>query len=160
MDEIVLKRFGPADRDWLVAQHRDHYAAEEGFDDTFGELVGRIVDDFLADHDPVVEVGWIAWRGDQRLGSVFCVRLDEETAKLRLFLLTPEARGTGLGRRMLAHNMDFARAAGYRRMQLWTHESHRAAGALYARAGWELTDSKPVHSFGMPNVEQTWRITL
>jgi hypothetical protein len=45
-------------------------------------------------------------------------------------------------------------------MQLWTHESHRAAGALYARAGWDLVESAPVTSFGKPNVEQTWRITL
>ena len=94
------------------------------------------------------------------MGSVFCVRLDAETAKLRLFLLTPQARGTGLGRRMLMHNMAFARDAGYTQMQLWTHESHRAAGALYAKTGWALIDSKSVHSFGKPNVEQTWCITL
>lgn len=160
MGEITLHRFGPEDRDWLVAQHRDHYAAEEGFDETFGVLVAQIADDFLKSHDPACEAGWIAWRDGVRLGSVFCVRLDEEAAKLRLFLLTAEARGTGLGRRMLLHNMDFARKAGYRRMQLWTHESHRAAGALYAKTGWTLGVSKPVLSFGKPNVEQTWSITL
>lgn len=160
MGEITLHRFGPEDRDWLVAQHRDHYAAEEGFDETFGVLVAQIADDFLKSHDPACEAGWIAWRDGMRLGSVFCVRLDEEAAKLRLFLLTAEARGTGLGRRMLLHNMDFARKAGYRRMQLWTHQSHRAAGALYAKTGWTLGESKPVLSFGKPNVEQTWCITL
>lgn len=160
MDEILIKRFKATDRDWVVAQHRDHYAAEEGFDAQFGVLVGQIADDFLADHDPSSEAGWIAWRGAERLGSIFCVRLDAQTAKLRLFLLVSAARGTGLGRRMLAHNMDFARTAGYRDMQLWTHESHQAAGALYAKTGWTLTDSKSVHSFGKPNIEQAWRIRL
>lgn len=160
MQSVDLRRFEAADRDWLVAAHRDHYAQEEGFDETFGALVAEIVDAFLTDHDPSRERGWVAWEGDQRLGCIFCVKLDEETAKLRLFLLTPEARGKGLGRRLLDTCMGFARDAGYRQMKLWTHESHRAAGRLYARNGWSLVSSEPVVSFGQPLVEQHWEITL
>ena len=160
MDSVEIRRFEPADRDWLLEAHRTHYAREEGFDETFGVLVGRILDDFLKDHDPACERGWIAWREGRRLGSIFCVRLSDQTAKLRLFLLMPEARGLGLGRRMLDTCMNFARDAGYVGMQLWTHESHRAAGALYARNGWTLTDSKPVVSFGKTNVEQSWQIAF
>lgn len=160
MDQIEIRLFTAADRDWLLAQHRDHYARAEGFDASFGTLVAQILDDFLSQHDPACERGWIAWRGEERLGSIFCVRLDETRAKLRLFLLVPEARGQGLGHRLLQTCMGFARARGYEAMQLWTHESHRAAGALYARTGWHLTDSRPVHSFGQQNVEQTWEILL
>ena len=160
MDEIEIRPFVAADRDWLVAQHRDHYAQAEGFDASFGVLVAQIVDDFLADHDPERERGWIAWQGGERLGCIFCVALDAQTAKLRLFLLVEAARGKGLGRRMLDTCMGFARARGYARMQLWTHESHRAAGTLYARTGWELVSSRPVVSFGQPLVEQHWRIAL
>ncbi|MFT6675917.1 MAG: GNAT superfamily N-acetyltransferase [Sulfitobacter sp.] len=158
MDDIEIRRFTAQDRDWLLDQHRVHYAREEGFDDSFGTLVAQILDDFLASHDPKRESGWIAWRGAARLGSVFCVGLTPSTAKLRLFLLVPEARGSGLGRRLLDTCMDFARDCGYRDMHLWTHESHRAAGALYAKTGWTLTQTKPVESFGKPNVEQTWWI--
>ncbi|MGJ8618177.1 MAG: GNAT family N-acetyltransferase [Sulfitobacter sp.] len=160
MDLIEIRRFETSDRDWLVEQHEVHYAQAEGFDATFGVLVAQILDEFLADHDDRLEAGWIAWQDGQRLGSIFCVRLDDATAKLRLFLLTPEARGQGLGKRMLATCMGFARDCGYARMQLWTHESHRAAGALYAKTGWSLMAEKPVVSFGKENVEQTWTITL
>lgn len=160
MGDVEIRRFAASDRDWLVEQHEVHYARDEGFDATFGVLVAQIVDAFLAGHDDACESGWIAWQDGKRLGSIFCVRLDETTAKLRLFLLTPEARGKGLGKRMLATCMGFARDAGYRGMQLWTHESHKAAGALYARAGWTLGAVKPVVSFGKPNIEQTWTITL
>ncbi|AAV95047.1 GNAT family N-acetyltransferase [Ruegeria pomeroyi] len=160
MDTPVLRLFRPDDAPWLVEQHGVHYARAEGFDDSFGPLVARILDDFIADHDPDRERGWIAEADGQRLGSIFCVRLDETTAKLRLFLLVPEARGRGLGRRLLDTCMGFARDKGYTQMQLWTHESHRAACALYAATGWQLTDSKPVHSFGVDLVEQSWKITL
>lgn len=156
MDTVSLRQFRPEDTDWLVEQHGVQYARDEGFDDTFGPLVRDILEAFNADHDPACERGWIAERAGQRLGSIFCVRLDEETAKLRLFLLVPEARGQGAGRMLLERCMGFARDAGYVGMQLWTHESHRAACALYARTGWTLTASEPVHSFGQDLVEQTW----
>jgi GNAT superfamily N-acetyltransferase len=160
MDGIEITGFTPADRDWVVTAHADHYAQSDGFDDSFGVLVAQIVDDFLADHDPEREAGWIVREGDRRLGCIFCVRLEDQIAKLRLFLLIDGARGKGMGKRLLATCMGFARSQGYREMQLWTHESHEAAGALYARTGWTLVRSKPVVSFGQPLVEQHWHIVL
>lgn len=156
MEYATLREFRATDTDWLIAQHGTQYAADEGFDDTFGPLVASILAGFNASHDPACERGWIAQQGDKRLGSIFCVRMDDSTAKLRLFLLTPEARGKGLGKKLLATCMGFAREKGYSGMQLWTHESHKAACALYAKAGWTLTESQPVHAFGCDLVEQTW----
>jgi len=160
MSEVNLRRFQADDAAWLVEQHGGLYARDEGFDDSFGSLVASILEGFLASHDPVRERGWIAERGTQRLGSIFCVSSQGSTAKLRLFLLTPQARGHGLGKRLLRTCMDFAKQAGYRDMELWTHESHKAACALYARFGWQLVDSKPVHAFGVDLVEQSWTVDL
>ncbi|WP_146344033.1 GNAT family N-acetyltransferase [Falsiphaeobacter marinintestinus] len=160
MSDVTLRRFEATDAPWLVAQHKALYARDEGFDDSFGDLVAQILDDFTADHDPDREHGWIAVENGQRLGSIFCVSLDETTAKLRLFLLVPEARGKGLGKRLLETCKGFAREAGYTKMVLWTHESHRAACALYAATGWTLIDSKPAHSFGVDVIEQHWEIAL
>jgi GNAT superfamily N-acetyltransferase len=160
MTETVLRPFVKEDADWLVAQHRFLYARDEGFDDSFGDLVSDIVSEFLTDHDPKRERGWIAETEGAPLGSIFCVRLTDTTAKLRLFLVLPEARGTGLGKRLLARCIEFARAAGYSDIELWTHESHRAACALYASSGWTLTDSRTTRSFGQDVVEQSWRIDL
>lgn len=156
MGNVNIREFTAEDRDWLVDQHGLLYAQTEGFDASFGVLVGDILDDFIADHDGMAERGWIAEEDGQRLGSVFCVRLSETTAKLRLFLLVPEARGKGLGKRMLATCMGFAQDCGYEGMQLWTHESHAAACALYKAAGWDLVSAKPAHSFGQDLVEQSW----
>ncbi|MDA7425398.1 GNAT family N-acetyltransferase [Thalassococcus lentus] len=155
-----LRHMQPGDAEWLVEQHRQLYMRDEGFDESFAPLVADILADFEQSHDPECERAFIACSDDQRLGSVFCVRLDEKTAKLRLFLLVPEARGQGAGRMMLDAWMRFARQAGYDRAQLWTHESHKAACALYQAMGWRITRSEPVHSFGVSLVEQTWEIDL
>jgi GNAT superfamily N-acetyltransferase len=116
--------------------------------------VRQILDDFLATHDPACERGWIAQRYGQRLGSIFCVCAQEGVAKLRLFLLVPQARGSGAGRALIETCMEFARGKGGQRMILWTHESHQAACALYAKMGWRLEDSRPTTSFGVNVVEQ------
>lgn len=160
MNQVILRDLEIGDADWLIRQHGLLYARDEGFDRTFEALVAEILADFIRHHDRVCERGWIAEENGTRLGSIFCVRLDEHTAKLRLFLLVPEARGRGLGRHMLDTCMGFARDRGYRRMRLWTHESHRAACALYARTGWRCMSSEPVRAYGVDLVEQVWQIDL
>ena len=160
MSDITLTAYTPDDHAWLVAQHQELYSADEGFDDSFGPLVDEILTDFETQADPECEQGWIARHGTQRLGSIFCVKRDEKTAKLRLFLTLPDARGTGLGARLLAQCMTFAKQKGYEKMTLWTHESHAAACALYTKTGWSCVSSKPVRSFGVSLIEQQWEITL
>ena len=136
------------------------YARHDGFDESFGHLVEKVLRAYLRDHDPRREPGWIVTRHGKRVGSIFCVFLDQTTARPRLFLLESSLRGQGLEQVMLTRCVTFACAAGYEAVQLWTHESHRAAGALYARSGWQMTGQRPVHSFGQDLVEQTWKLSL
>ena len=160
MDPARIAPFTAADSDWLIARHAELYARDEGFDASFGQLVGQIVTAFLADHDPEREAGWIAWSGARRLGSILVVEEAPQVAKLRLVLLEPEARGSGLGQRLLDTAMGFARAAGFTVMRLWTHESHVAACRMYARNGFALTRSEAKRSFGQDVVEQSWERPL
>ena len=156
---FAIRPFHPDDATWLVARHGALYAEHEGFDASFPALVDQIVQAFVAGHNPAREAGWIATKGAQRMGSIFCVTESAKTpqiAKLRLFLLEPTARGTGLSQRMLETCMTFAKDAGYEAMRLWTHESHRAAGRLYARNGFALLESTPTRSFGQDVVSQIW----
>ena len=157
---VELRDLAPGDAGWLVMQHGALYARDEGFDMSFEALVAEILAAFLRERDLERERAWIAWEGDGRLGSIFIVDGGDAAAKLRLFLLVPEARGRGLGRRLLRTAMGWARERGYRRIRLWTHESHRAACALYAAEGFERTASRPARSFGRDVVEQEWERPL
>lgn len=158
--DFKLRPFDVADADWLLTEHATHYAQAEGFDDTFGPLVRSIIAEFSNTHDPKAEAGWIAQRGGTCLGSIFCVRRDNTTAKLRLFYVTQDARGTGVAQALLDQCLTFARNAGYKDLTPWTHESHVAAGRIYKRNGFTRTHAVPVHSFGVDLVEETWQIAF
>ncbi|WP_431365196.1 GNAT family N-acetyltransferase [Planktotalea sp.] len=160
MNTIELTPYCAGDHGWLVEAHQTLYAQDEGFDETFGPLVDQILTEFENTSEGQGQRGWIARKGSRRLGSIFCVRLDEQTAKLRMFLLVPEARGQGVGRLLLRECMSYAKKAGYARMTLWTHASHISACALYAKFGWSCVSSKPVKSFGVDLIEQQWEIAF
>ena len=161
MTEITIRDLAIGDIGWLIQQHAEAYALSDGFDQSFETLVAEILINFQRDNDPTCERAFIATQGTQRLGSIFCVKSDvPDVAKLRLFFLVSDARGKGLGKRWLRECMDFARASGFTRMKLWTRESHGAACALYANAGFILTASEPTINFGQKLVEQTWEIEL
>ncbi|TCL09901.1 ribosomal protein S18 acetylase RimI-like enzyme [Shimia isoporae] len=158
---VKLRQFEARDLDWLVEAHAELYARTEGFDDSFAFLVSAILTDFLDRQDTVWERGWVAERDGWRLGSIFCVKSEQsDIAKLRLFLVQPEAQGMGLGKHLLETCMGFARDRGYVGMHLWTHESHTAACALYEAYGFEMTAAEPVRNFGVDLVEQTWKISF
>jgi len=154
---MEIRRLGrPGDLGWVVQAHGELYAEEFGWDMTFEALVARIVADFGADHDPEREAAWIAEDETDRVGCVFCVREDDETARLRILLVDQRARGQGLGARLVDECLAFAREAGYRRMVLWTNHPLAAARAIYLNAGFELVTEEPHHSYGVDLVGQTY----
>ena len=150
----------PGDLGWVVMAHGEQYAAEFGWDASFEALVARIVADYAADHDPAREGAWIAERDGRRVGCVFCVRKDDETAQLRILLVTPEGRGLGLGRELVDRTVAFARAAGYRRLVLWTNEPLAAARRIYLERGFRLVDEERHRSFGAELVGQNYELAL
>ena len=154
----------PGDLGWVVMAHGEQYAAEFGWDTSFEALVARIVADYAADHDPAREAAWIAERAGRRVGCVFCVRsreaTDYETAQLRILLVTPEGRGLGLGRELVDRTVAFARAAGYRRLVLWTNEPLAAARRIYLERGFRLVDEQRHRSFGAELVGQNYVLAL
>lgn len=157
----VLRDPGPGELGWVVQRHGALYAAEYGWNADFEGLVARIVADFAQDHDPHLERVWIAELDGRPVGSVMCVRDDAPaTARLRLLLVEPEARGLGLGDRLVRSVVDFAREVGYRELVLWTNDVLAGARRIYQRAGFTLVAEKPHRSYGRDLVGQDWRLLL
>ncbi|GIT90115.1 N-acetyltransferase [Jannaschia pagri] len=160
MDGITIRDLVPGDVGWVLQRHGELYWRDEGYDSRFEVLVARVLADFLEGRQPL-ERAWIAIDTDGvRQGCIFCTRPAPDTAKLRLFLVEPSWRGTGLAQCLLECVIDHARTTEAQSLVLWTHESHRAAGRLYRRNGFILEAQRPVDAFGLATMEQNWRLPL
>lgn len=157
---VTLRAHRPGDMGWITEQHALIYGEEYGWGAGIEAVTARICADFLEKHEPSREHCWIAERNGERLGSIFLVREDDDVARLRLLLLTPSARGLGLGRRLVDTCIGFAREAGYREVVLWTHAVLTAARGIYASVGFKITETWTHDEFGKPEVSETWRLTL
>lgn len=156
----VLRPPLPGDLGWVAHRHGVLYAEEYGWDETFEALVSRVVADYIEDHDGRREAAWIAEVDGEPAGCVFCCKKDDKTAQLRLLLVDRNARGLGLGSRLVEECTRFARRTGYERMVLWTNDVLVSARRIYEAAGFELISEDPHHSFGHDLVGQEWALDL
>ncbi len=64
--------------------------------------------------------------------------------------------GLGIGHRLVAQCLTFAKAAGYAKMMLWTNDVLSSARNIYEAAGFTLLEESPYRSFGQDLVGQGW----
>ncbi|TFY89131.1 GNAT family N-acetyltransferase [Pseudomonas kairouanensis] len=156
----LLRDPQPGDMGLVVQQQSALYTREYGWNWEFEALVAEIVAKYLREFDPTCERCWIAEKDGMVVGSVFVIRHDATTAKLRMLYVDASARGMGIGQRLVDECVRFARQAGYTRMLLWTVDILTDARKLYQKAGFELIEEEPMVSFGKSLVSQTWARTL
>lgn len=136
----------PADLDEIRALLRDYQRAlgvDLGFQGFDAELAG-----LPGDYDPARGGALLcveSTRAPFRLaGCVALRRLDAETCELKRLYVRPEARGSGLGSRLLDAALERARTLGYARVCLDTLPSMTAAQQLYRATGFvEIAPYRP-----------------
>jgi DNA-binding MarR family transcriptional regulator/ribosomal protein S18 acetylase RimI-like enzyme len=158
--EIMIRPHRVGDMGWIIHRQAVLYAEEYGWDIGYEGLIAGICSDFLLNFKPGREYCWIAERNGAVVGSVFLVRKDEETAKLRLLYVEPSARGLGVGRRLVDECIRMARDCGYRKLVLWTNDVLAAARKIYRKAGFVLVEEERHRSFGKDLVGQNWELEL
>ena len=149
----------PGDFGRIVALHGDLYAREHGFDCTFEAYVAAPLAEFVMRSSPRERI-WLEDIDGRIEGSIAIVAESDTTAQLRWFLVAPEARGTGLGRRLLEEAIGFSRATGYERIILWTVSALERARRLYETAGFRRVDAHDTHQWGVAVTEEKYELTL
>jgi GNAT superfamily N-acetyltransferase len=74
---------------------------------------------------------------------------DEDIALITALVTTERARGTGVGRLLVAGAEAYARQAGVRRFMVTTHNRRAGAHAFYERLGFEFTGRRYVKGLGV-----------
>lgn len=159
--EVRLRSLRPGDLGLVAARQAILYSSEYGWNGDYEALAARILADFHQAFDPRKDDAWIAEVSGRMVGSIFLVRGEEPgVAKLRLLYVEPDARGMGVGQRLVTTCIARARALGYGRLELWTVSTLTAACRLYQRAGFVMTGETPNHRFGHDLVDQIWSLRL
>jgi DNA-binding MarR family transcriptional regulator/GNAT superfamily N-acetyltransferase len=157
----LLRSHRPGDMGWVVWRHGLLYFQEYGYDERFEALVAGIVAEFIEKFDPVHERCWIAEKDGENVGSIFLVKKSKSVAKLRLLLVEPSARGLGIGQRLVAECIQFARHAGYKKILLWTQSELGAARSIYQKAGFKLAGKEKHASWSRTDlVAESWEMKL
>jgi DNA-binding MarR family transcriptional regulator/GNAT superfamily N-acetyltransferase len=156
----LLRQHQPGDLGWLVHRQAILYADEYGWDATYEALAAEIVAQFIRNYDPKRERCWIAEKDGERVGAVFVAKAFDEVAKLRLLHVEREARGLGIGKRLVEECVRFTRQTGYQKMTLWTQSILHAARHIYKQAGFHLVGEEQHHSFGKDLTAETWELNL
>jgi DNA-binding MarR family transcriptional regulator/GNAT superfamily N-acetyltransferase len=158
--DYIVREPRHGDFGWIVKRNAEIYAAEYGWTAPFEGVCAQIVADFVNKFDPKRERCWIAEMDGENVGSIMLANDGDGTARVRLLILDPKARGLGIGARLVDECIRFARRAGYKKVTLWTHSVLAAARHIYQKAGFRLTRTERHRSWGRPVVSEYWDLQL
>jgi GNAT superfamily N-acetyltransferase len=133
----------PGDLGAVARMHGLLYAAEYGLDRTFEAMVAARLAELAVRGWPAVGEGlWIVEAGDEPAGSITLADEGDGLSRLGHFLLRPEARGLGLGGRLVDEAVSSAREAGQARIELITFSELTTAARIYRAVGFARANAE------------------
>lgn len=161
-DQEIRIRTGlrPGDIGYVAYLHGTLYADEYQLDHTFEGYVAVGLGEFAKSYDEHKDCLWLAEKNGFIVGSIAITGVTSKTAQLRWFLVHPDARGAGLGRRLIGTALDFCREHGFESVFLRTVSELTVAAHLYKDAGFARTEQQTHEIWGGIWTEERYDLTL
>lgn len=159
-DMFTLRSHRPGDIGYISYRHAAFYSQNYGFDVSFDAYVASAMAQFVAQYDPQKEYLWVVEDDSTIVGSIAIVKAEEGVAQLRWFLVEPQARGKGLGKKLIHEALEFCKQRNYRKIILWTVSKMEVARRLYARCGFQITRTNTHQIWGQELTEELWELEL
>ena len=116
--------------------------------------------EFVSQYDPQKDHLWVVEADTKFMGSIAIVKSDKDVAQLRWFLIEADARGQGLGKKLLHESIEFCKRQNYKKIILWTVSNLEIARKLYAQFGFKVIDKKTHNIWGQQLTEECWELKL
>ena len=145
-EPTIRSELRPGDLGLILAHHGRIYGTEYGVDATFeGHVASTLAAAAACGFPTLREAVRIVELDREHAGGLALTDEGDSEATIRWFVLSPEVRGRGLGRRLLGEMLDKAEEVGYARVGLETFSELEAAAHLYLDHGFEVVweDSAP-----------------
>ncbi|MGB8195109.1 MAG: GNAT family N-acetyltransferase [Chitinophagaceae bacterium] len=161
LEDIEIRtELRPGDIGYVTYLHGILYAEEYNYGISFEGYVAAGLQEFYQQYNPEKDRVWVCEHNKKIVGFLLLMHRQESTAQLRYFILMPEYRGIGLGKKLMNLYMDFLQDKGYKHSYLWTTDELYSAAFLYKREGFTLTEEKDSTAFGKPVKEQRYDLFL
>lgn len=149
----------PGDLGYLSYLHGKIYAEECGFGMNFDRYVFDGLNEFAHKYNAEKDRVWIC-EHEQKIVGFLIAFYRENTVQFRYFILLPEYRSLGLGKKLMVQFIDFMKEKGYTKAYLWTTNEQEKAISLYTKFGFSLTEEKSSRAFDKELIERRYDLDL
>lgn len=155
-DVKIRTNLQSGDIGYITYMHGVFHQKECGYGLSFESYVAEGLHEFYKNYNPDKERIWICEHNNKIIGSLLLMDRGNDIAQLRYFILEPEYRKMGLGKRLMDLFTRFLKAKNYKRCYLWTTNELEAAASLYKKYGFTLAEEKESTDFGKKVIEQRY----
>ena len=160
LDDITCRNeLRPGDLGYIAYLHGQIYAKECGYGLGFEGYVLQGLQEFAHQYDPDRDKVWICEHNNNIIGFLLGFHRSD-SLQLRYFILLPDYRGIGLGKKLMLEFLAFMKQRQYTRAYLWTTNEQHAAVSLYTRHGFQLTEEKISNAFDKQLIERKYELKL
>ena len=145
---------------YIIYRHGVIYAIENQLDESFEAYVAKYMAEFIENYDSNKEHLWVVEKDTDIVGSIAIVKVDNEVAQLRWFLVEPYVRNKGIGTKLIHEALNFCKNKGYQKVVLGTISELKIARRIYEKNGFQLIESKTHQIWGRDLTEENWELIL